>query len=245
MLGKGVVRFHGVYWPAMLLSAGLPLPTDIFVHDYLTAGGRKISKSAGAGAPGPAELAETYGVDALRWWLLREVPRVGDADFTIERMVARADDELANGIGNLVNRVVSMIHRYREGVVPSAGSVLSSAVAAAGQVDAALADFDFRAASAAVWQIAAEANRYVNQAKPWELARVHGASSRLDEVLGSLYLSCRALAAELAAFLPDASARITAQLYPLPGGRLPDAVPVFSRLSPAGARVDHEGLYGL
>src|SRR5580704_13287472 len=88
LLGKGVLRFHAVYWPAMLLSSGQPLPTDIYVHDYLTAGGRKISKSSGAAAD-PAELASEYGTDAVRWWLLREVPRVGDADFTVERMIAR------------------------------------------------------------------------------------------------------------------------------------------------------------
>ena len=224
LLGKGVVRFHAVYWPAMLLSAGLPLPTDIFVHDYLTAGGRKISKSDGPPVPGPAELAETYGADALRWWLLREVPRTGDADFTVARMVARADDELANGIGNLVNRVVAMIRRYRGGVPPS-GELLPAALAAPAEVDAALADFDFRSASAAVWRIAHEANRYVNRERPWEL---HDAATPLDEVLGSLYVSCRALAAELVPFLPDAAARITAQLAPLP---LPSPSPVFRRLS--------------
>src|SRR5256886_8617464 len=92
---------------------------SIFVHDYLTAGGRKISKSgAGAGALEPAALAAAYGADAVRWWLLREVPRVGDADFSVERLVARADDELANGLGNLVNRVVAMIGRYRDGRIP-------------------------------------------------------------------------------------------------------------------------------
>src|SRR2546430_8619217 len=93
---------------------------SIFVHDYLTAGGRKISKSgAGAGALEPAALAAAYGADAVRWWLLREVPRVGDADFSVERLVARADDELANGLGNLVNRVVAMIGRYRAGRIPA------------------------------------------------------------------------------------------------------------------------------
>ena len=125
LIGKGVLRFHAVYWPAMLLSSGQPLPTGIFVHDYLTAGGRKISKSAGApsAALEPAALAAQYGVDAVRWWLLREVPRVGDADFTVERLIARADDELANGLGNLVNRVVSMIGRYRDGRVPAGSGV--------------------------------------------------------------------------------------------------------------------------
>ena len=140
LLGKGVLRFHAVYWPAMLLSSGQPLPTDIVVHDYLTAGGRKISKSSGSAAD-PVALAAEYGPDAVRWWLLREVPRVGDADFTVERMIARADDELANGLGNLVNRVVAMIHRYRGGRVPAAavvaagGEDLEAAVRQAGGRD--------------------------------------------------------------------------------------------------------------
>src|ERR1022692_241477 len=99
VLGKGVLRFHAVYWPAMLASAGLPLPTDILVHDYLTIEGRKISKSGGTTVD-PAELAAQYGSDAVRWWLLRDVPRAGDTDFTAGRLVARANDELANGIGN-------------------------------------------------------------------------------------------------------------------------------------------------
>src|SRR5689334_179384 len=128
LVGKGVLRFHAVYWPAMLLSSGQPLPTAIFVHDYLTAGGRKISKSGAAGtAPEPAALAAAYGTDAVRWWLLREVPRAGDADFTAGRLAARADDELANGLGNLVNRVVAMIRRYRDGRVPGGAGPLRAA----------------------------------------------------------------------------------------------------------------------
>jgi methionyl-tRNA synthetase len=229
LLGKGVVRFHAVYWPAMLLSAGLPLPTDLFVHDYLTAGGRKISKSAGAALPGPVELAAEYGADAVRWWLLREVPRVGDADFTVERMVTRADDELANGIGNLVNRVVAMIHRYRGGRVPAGGQPLTSHSEVAGRVDAALADFDFRAATEAVWAVADQANRYVSQVRPWELSRASGSERTLDEVLSSLYAACSVLAVELEPFLPAAAARITAQLT-VADGMLPAPSPVFRRL---------------
>jgi methionyl-tRNA synthetase len=238
LLGKGVIRFHAVYWPAMLLSAGLPLPSELYVHDYLTADGRKISKSGAVALPGPAALAREYGTDALRWWLLREVPRAGDADFTIERLAARADDELANGIGNLVNRVVSMTGRYRDGRVPAADA-LSAADAGGfltalcrdvpGQVDAALADFDFRRATAAVWAIADQANRYISQVRPWELARDPAAASQLDAVLASLYLACRVLARELGPFLPDAAARITAQLTP-EAGVLPRPDPVFRRL---------------
>ena len=243
LLGKGVLRFHAVYWPAMLLSSRQPLPTGIFVHDYLTAGGRKISKSAAAG-PGaePALLAARYGVDAVRWWLLREVPRVGDADFSVERLIARADDELANGFGNLVNRVVSMIGRYRDGRVPAGSAVPGGEEleAACRQADdaigAALADFDFRQATAAVWAIAAEANRLVNRVRPWGLAKAErggdlAAGHRLDAVLGVLLEACSALGLVLTPFLPDAAARITLQCTPGRDGRLPNPSPVFRRLS--------------
>ncbi len=118
LVGRGVLRFHAVYWPAILLSAGEPLPTEIFVHDYLTVDGRKISKSAGSGARSdPAELAATFGVDAVRWWLLRAVPRAGDVDFTVDRLIARANEDLANGLGNLVSRVVALVHSSRDGVI--------------------------------------------------------------------------------------------------------------------------------
>jgi methionyl-tRNA synthetase len=118
VLGKGVLRFHAVYWPAILLSAGLPPPTDICVHGHLTIGGRKISKSAPAATAtetAPADLAGRYGPDAVRWWLLREVPLAGDADFGPERLTGRADDELAGVIGNLVSRVLSLVRRYGDG----------------------------------------------------------------------------------------------------------------------------------
>ena len=241
LLGKGVLRFHAVYWPAMLLSSGQPLPTDLFVHDYLTAGGRKISKSSGSGAD-PAALAAEYGTDAVRWWLLREVPRVGDADFTVERLIARADDELANGLGNLVNRVIAMIRRYRDGrigepqLVPADGKELDAACRQVGdRAGTALAGFDFRQATAAVWAIADEANRFINRVRPWELARAErdgdaGAGQRLDAVLGALFAACSALGRELEPFLPDAAARITSQCTPR-DGRLAQASPVFRRLS--------------
>ncbi len=239
LLGKGVLRFHAVYWPAMLLAARQPLPTGIFVHDYLTVGGRKISKSAaGAGALEPAALASRYGADAVRWWLLREVPRVGDADFTVERLIARADDELANGLGNLVNRVVAMIGKYRDGLVPDPGPVPPSGAdlaAAIGQADdlvgAALDEFDFRRATAAVWAIADEANRFINRVRPWILAK--SAPEQLDAVLYLLAQACAALGRELAPFLPDAAARITSQCTPR-DGRLPAPSPVFRRLALAG-----------
>ena len=280
VVGKGVLRFHAVYWPAILLSAGEPLPTEIFVHDYLTVDGRKISKSSAGGVEDgsaaesrdPVALVSTYGPDALRWWLLREVPRVGDTDFTVDKLVARANEDLANGLGNLVNRVVSLVHSYRNGAVrpcarpagtsrwlaaaagpdhgapdhgaPDHGAAPEWPADAAelretiqrtpGAVRTALARFDFRAAAAAVFEIVEQANRYVEIAAPWHLARAEragdtAAGARLDEVLGALIAACQVLAAEIWPFVPDLAARVAAACHDF-DGTLPRPQPVFPRI---------------
>ncbi|MEW9551261.1 methionine--tRNA ligase [Nonomuraea sp. NPDC050783] len=225
LMGKGVIRFHAVYWPAMLLSAGLPLPTELFVHDYLTVDGRKISKSAD-GAVDPVALVAAYGTDAVRWWLLREVPRVGDADFTEARLAARHDEDLANGLGNLVSRVVTMVSRFLDGRVPEEpGEPLAEV---SGAVHEALEDFDFRRAAGAVWTIVEEANRYAERERPWR----QPAAAR-ERSLGTLVRACRDLAAELEPFLPGAAARVAAAVG---GDRLGPPEPLYRRLSGATGR---------
>ncbi|HTJ66583.1 MAG TPA: methionine--tRNA ligase [Actinospica sp.] len=237
LVGKGVIRFHAVYWPAMLLSAGLPLPTEILVHDYLTIEGRKISKSSGATAD-PAELVADVGTDAVRWWLLREVPRVGDADFTRERLVERANAELAGGLGNLVHRTITMIHRYRGGVVPTAGDEIKELASACGEapgaIDAALEDFDFRRATSAVWRIVDEANRAIDATRPWQLAKA-GKDAELDVALAALHRACVTLATCLEPFLPSAAELISRQCQCTPDGDgiLPPSSALFPRIEPA------------
>ena len=234
LVGKGVLRFHAVYWPAILLSAGLPLPTDILVHDYVTVGGAKIAKSAGNGVA-PAALVDAYGVDALRWWLLRDVATVGITDFTTERLEQRYREDLAGGIGNLVNRVVTMIHRFRggspSGSPDAVAPVSRSSAQAPARIAAALATGDFRDATAALLDVVDAGNRYVEATRPWTLAAAErtgdiDAGVRLDQALATLHHACATLSAELEPFLPDAAARITAQLTPT-GGRLPAPIPVF------------------
>jgi methionyl-tRNA synthetase len=209
VIGKGILRLHAVYWPAILLSAGEPLPTAVFVHDYVTAGGQKLSKSSAAGAD-PAELARRYGTDALRWWFLRDVPRAGDVDFREHQVAARAN-ELADGLGNLVNRTIALVKRFRpdgvDAAVPTpaeADAVVAAVAQAPGTIDRALERFDFRAATGALWEVATEANRFVSTMRPWEL----GPDQRLDGVLTALVEACRAIARELPPFLPDAATRI-------------------------------------
>jgi methionyl-tRNA synthetase len=211
VIGKGIIRFHAVYWPAILLSAGEPLPTAIFVHDYLTANGAKLSKSLG-NAVDPAALAARYGTDALRWWLVRDVPRSGDADFREELLAARAN-ELADGLGNLVNRTITLTRRFRPHGIDKAREQNDLVQALPSEIDAALGRFDLRAAAEALWRAGAEANRYVSATRPWELARAESAGDgeageRLDAVLATLDATCRTIGRELQPFLPQASARI-------------------------------------
>jgi methionyl-tRNA synthetase len=240
VIGKGIVRFHAVYWLALLLSAGQPLPTAIFVHDYLTVDGAKLSKTAG-NAVEPAALVAGYGVDAVRWWLLREVSRVGDTDFTVDRLVSRANGDLSHALGNLVNRILTLVHRYRDGrVTASGGSRSGTALAGAvselpGRIDRALDDFDFRSATEALSSVVDEGNRLVDAERPWELAAAERsgdatAAGRLDDVLALLVHACRAVATELEPFIPTGAARLRSQL--LSGDRVGRPEPAFPRLDP-------------
>jgi methionyl-tRNA synthetase len=174
-------------------------------------------------------------------WLLREVPRVGDAVFTRDRLVARADADFAGGLGNLVHRVVTMVHRFRGGAVPALGAdrfavatLLEVCGAAPGGIDAALADHDFRRAVQAAWSIVEEANRCIDATRPWELARAErqgnaDAAERLDAVLAALVTACRVLGDELQPFVPEAAARIAERVTAV-DGVLPPTRPLFPRL---------------
>jgi methionyl-tRNA synthetase len=188
VIGKGIIRFHAAYWPAILLSAGEPLPTTLWVHEYVTAAGAKVSKSAGAGAD-PFELIAAYGADAMRWALLRDGPHTRDADVGPAAVAARAN-ELAGQIGNLVSRTLALAPERAARVELS--------------LDDALARFDFRAAAGAVAAAAEDANRLASRERPWE----RNAPDVLAELLGA----CEALARELEPLLPAATARIRAAL---------------------------------
>ncbi len=259
VIGKDIIRFHVVYWPAFLLSAGLPLPTGINVHEWLSIDGEKVSKSRG-NVVDPVDLASEYSADALRYWLLREMPRTGDGNYSDERLIARFNEDLGNDLGNLVNRSVSMLHRYRDGVVPAVAPAAEReaplATVADGlgdRIHAALDAFDFRQAVAAVWELVTAANRYIDDTKPWELAKAAkggdpDAGARLDIVLADLVETIRLLAVHLSPFTPDGASLIAQQvgfeLAPvaddgvrsrvwnasLAGQTLPKASPIFPRI---------------
>ncbi len=220
VLGKGVIRFHAVYWPAMLLSAGAPLPTDVFVHGYITAAGAKLSKSAG-NTDDVAVLTERYGAEALRLFLLRDVTPFGDHDFTEERLVERYNADLANGLGNLFSRVTKLIATNCGGRVPGApaagnaeAALRDEVAAAVRDADAALQGFDHREALIAIWRAIGAANAYINEQEPWHLAKAEGpvARARLETVLATSAEALRQAGLALRPLLPDAAARVLAGL---------------------------------
>ena len=222
-IGKGVIRFHAVYWPAMLMSVGEPTQSVLFVHGYMTANGQKMSKSIG-NVIDPVELVDKYGSEAVRYYLLREVPATADSDFTSERFESRYNSDLANDLGNLLNRAVSMINRYRQGHVPAPdepddldNELIAVANSVSAPYDAAMNDYDPQEALAAVWKLVTRANRYVEQSAPWTLASKakegdSAPAQRLDSVLYNLAESLRLLAVYLAPFLPETAERMLSQL---------------------------------
>jgi methionyl-tRNA synthetase len=237
VVGKGITRFHAVYWLALLLSTGQPLPTAVFVHEYLTVAGAKISKSSGQ-AQSPEQLLDRYGTGALRWWLASDVARVGDTDFTEERLLRRYQQDLAGGVGNLVHRTCTMVRRFGGGQIrPDAadrrGALAELAGALPEYIDADLDRYDLRTACSRIIGLVAAANRYVDDERPWELARRQPEDpgpQRLDEVLATLVLACRALVRELAPFVPEGAAELSAQLGD--GSHVVGGSPVFPRLEP-------------
>jgi methionyl-tRNA synthetase len=177
VIGKGILRFHAVYWPAMLLSAGVPLPTEIFVHGYITVEGEKMSKSLG-NVLDPYTLAEQGGIDPLRYYLLREIPATEDGDFSQERFTRTYNTDLADQLGNLLNRTVSMVGRYFGGTVPAPGeaegpdaALFALAEGLRDRVDTAVQRYAPHDALAAIWELVGAANKYVAETEPWTLAK--------------------------------------------------------------------------
>jgi methionyl-tRNA synthetase len=233
LIGKDILKFHTVFWPAMLLAADLPVPDHVFVHGFLLGGdGRKMSKSLG-NVLDPFDVIERYGVEALRFYLLRDVVLGADGAVSMDGVVGRYESELANDFGNLASRTVAMLHRYRDGVVP------------AGEPDADLAaDFDALVHRVAklmdrvevtqaldeIWQRVRRLNRYVEEQAPWQLAKDDARAGDLDRVLRTLAEGLRSLAVLLSPWLPSTADKLLAAL------RAPD-------LSLEGARLGGRPLH--
>jgi methionyl-tRNA synthetase len=219
VIGKGITRFHAIYWPAMLLSAQIPLPTQILVHDYVTIDGHKISKSLG-NVVDPLSLSADYGADAVRYYVLRAIPSTEDGDFTTARFEALYTADLADQLGNLARRVVSMVRRYGAGKVPAPASaneppeqVLKAAAAEVPEkVRTAVQRFALHEALAAIWALIGATNRYIEETKPWVLAKEASHQERLATVLATMTEALRLVAYHCAPFLPTTAATIAVSL---------------------------------
>ncbi|TAL51289.1 methionine--tRNA ligase [Patescibacteria group bacterium] len=201
LIGKGILRFHAVYWPAMLMSAGLPLPTELFVHGYITVEGEKMSKSLG-NTVHPKALVDEYGVDAVRYYFLREIPSHGDGDFSHERMEERYA-ELANRLGNLVSRVAAMSVKYFEGKLDDVQIDWS---ARQNVLDERMVQYDYKAYLDEIFAVVDEANEEVDKKEPFKLVKQDPPAAK--QVLSTIASQIRWIATALAPVLPQTSEEI-------------------------------------
>ena len=212
VIGKDIVKFHAVYWPIMLKAMGLPLPKQILVHGWWQKDGAKISKSTG-NIIDPIAVINEWGLDAFRFYVLRELDIGPDGNWTDAGFRSRYQAELGNGLGNLVNRSLSMLKRYRNGIVPARSNELAAdADKAADETRALFKQSQLQAALQSIWSLVNRANKYVDETAPFKLAKDPAQAQRLDEVLYNLAESCRVLAVLLNPFLPGTAAKIYAQL---------------------------------
>lgn len=224
MVGKDILRFHAVYWPAFLMAAGLPLPKRVFAHGWWTNEGEKISKSLG-NAIDPNVLAEEYGLDQTRYFLMREVPFGNDGDFSQRAMIHRMNGDLANDLGNLSQRVLSMIFKSCDGVMPALPTapteedrdLLDAVDALLDQVRQHMDAQAFHEALRVIWQVISEANRYVDATAPWGLKKTD--PDRMAEVLAVLAETIRQIAILVQPVMPDSAARILDQIGVAAGAR--------------------------
>ncbi len=222
MIGKDIIRFHCVIWPAMLMSAGIELPKSVFAHGFVYLRGEKMSKTLG-NVVTPMDVIDKYGADALRYYLVRSAPYGRDADFTWENFVERYNAELANGIGNLVARTRGMIERYFEGKIPPhpplikggrggfSKTILETETKVRIALDWAHGDLEFNSALSAIMEAVTAADKYINENLPWELAK-KGDTKRLAEVLGNVYLAIEEISKLLSPFTPETSEKIYRQM---------------------------------
>lgn len=217
LIGKDIIKFHCAIWPAMLLSAQLPLPNNIFAHGFFTVNGEKISKSLG-NAIDPKDLLKEYPLDAIRYYLLREIPFGNDGDFSQERLRGRYNSELANGIGNLVSRTLTLVEKNCPDIAFESKELASIAPY--------IENLAFDRALTEIWQEVARLDGVIDTKKPWELAKA-GKSEELQSVLGEVLSGISAIAAALVPLLPETAQKIQELLSARPIQK--PAEPLFAR----------------
>ena len=213
VIGKDITRFHCIYWPAFLMSAGVELPRTVWAHGFVTYGGRKLSKSAGGSFELP-EAIQRHGPDALRYYLLREVPWNGDGDITRERFDERYTSELANDLGNLANRSLTMVEKYRGGAIPAgSGRSLDEASLKAVAVYKEVMDAGLlHQGMATAMDLVSAANGFIERQAPWTLAKDPAGSPELDATLASLARALLVAATLLHPFMPEKMEELTRRL---------------------------------
>lgn len=214
VLAKDILKFHAVYWPAFLMAAGLPVPERMYIHGYLLLEGHKMSKSLG-NTLDPDEVMDRFGADALRYYLMREVSFGQDGQVSPEGFETRYETELANDYGNLASRVLAMVDRYRGGVVPEADpdpELVAAFDGALDRVGTLLDSAEISKALDEIWDLVRRLNRFVEETKPWELAKDEGSGGALDRSLYSLAEGLRVVTQLLHPFMPTTTDRLLDQL---------------------------------
>lgn len=239
LIAKDILRFHAVYWPAMLMAGGVEPPTQVWAHGYLLVGGEKMSKTKLTGIH-PFQLIDHFGVDSYRYYFMREIQFGQDGNFSWESMVERHNADLANGLGNLASRVLAMLGSYFGGAVPEPGApgverdLPSIAERAAAAYEEAMSAVELTRALAAVWEVVGRANRYLVEEEPWAIAKDQGRRSELAGILYTAAETLRILALLISPIMPGAAQRLWSQLgivEPLEAQRLPEAAR-WGRLEP-------------
>jgi methionyl-tRNA synthetase len=213
LIGKDILKFHAIFWPAMLMAAQIEPPQHLYVHGFLLQEGQKMSKSLG-NVIDPIQVIENYGADALRHYLLRDVSFGQDGSVSTTAFESRYETELANEYGNLASRTIAMVHRYREGTVPRAGldSALDDDLAIAQEVADRIDKADLTAALDTIWTAVRRLNRYVEEKAPWTLAKDEAKQDELDRTLRSLIEGLRTVTVLLHAFMPTSTERVLTAL---------------------------------
>lgn len=221
LIGKDIIRFHCLIWPALLEAVGLPWPKKVFAHGFFTIDGQKMSKSLG-NAIDPNDLVAKFGSDAVRYFLLREIPFGEDGDFAVRKLESRYEGELANGLGNLFSRVATLIASELRGVLPD----LPESPRKFDEVQGLTQEFRFHEALGRIWEEVAWANKYTDEAKPWESAKKN--PKLFGEVISNLAALLQEIAKQLAPFMPETSEKIRAALS---ADKIAKPEPLFPRLN--------------
>lgn len=247
LIGKDILRFHAVYWPTFLMAAGLPVPKKVFAHGWWTVEGQKMSKSL-QNVVEPNMLVDRYGIDAVRYFLLREVPFGLDGDFSHAALVHRINSDLANDLGNLLNRSTAMVNKYFDGVLPAPGpqTELDTAFrekteAMVRQLDACMDELAFSKGLQAIWEVISAGNKYIDETAPWALAKDPAKREYLGTVMYTLLEAQRIVHLVLSAFMPRTSAKALGYLGWTEPCREEDLA--WGRLAPGTLIVKAEALF--